>query len=230
VGCVRNARIRVATNIGLLIALSGRIALAQSAPAMPAAAAAPERSDGWNTATNVLAVSSLAIELLLPRVFYSDPEVTTGWKARWHVSALAPVMTLTALALLNEQSLKGAFAGARPGCDNGQGTPGCTSYGFLSTQAFVGGSALGYGAAVFLVDTLRWSDGAVNAGSLIGEIGLPLVLAPITTIGRTAGNWETGGQAWGSATIGLGVGLLMGLLYSTLQRPECGYTGHLICW
>jgi hypothetical protein len=221
---VRNARVRVATSFGLVIALTGRIALAQSAPA------APDRSDGWNTATNVLAVSSMAIELLLPRVFYSDPEVTTGWKARWHVSALAPIMTMTALALFNEQTLKGAFAGSRPGCDGAQGQPGCTSYGFLSTQAFVGGSALGYGAAVFLVDTLRWSDGAVNAGALIGEVGLPLVLAPIATIGRTAGNWETAGQAWGSATIGLGVGLVMGFLYSTLQRPECGYTGHLICW
>jgi hypothetical protein len=213
----------------LAIALTGNVALAQSMPAatMPAP---PDRSDGWNTATNILAASSLAVELLLPRVFYSDPDVTTGWKARWHVSALAPVMLLTTLALFNETTLKDSFAGARPGCDGGQGAPGCTSYGFMSTQSFAAGSALGHGVAVFLVDTLRWSGGAVNAGSLLGEIGIPLILAPITAIGRTAGNWESGGQAWGSATIGLGVGLAVGLLYSELQRPECGYTGNLICW
>lgn len=172
----------------------------------------------------------MAVELILPRVFYSDPEVTTGWKARWHVSALAPIMTLATLALFNEVTLKSAFAGARPGCDSSEGQAGCTSYGFMSTQSFTSGSALGYGAAVFLVDTLRWSDGAVNAGSLLGEVVLPLVLAPITAVGRTAGNWETAGQAWGSATIGLGVGLAMGFLYASLQRPECGYTGNLICW
>ena len=29
----------------------------------------------------------------MPRVFYADPEVTVGWKARWHVSVLAPIVT-----------------------------------------------------------------------------------------------------------------------------------------
>jgi hypothetical protein len=173
----------------------------------------------------------MAFELLMPRVFYSDPDVTSGWKARWHLSALVPVMTSTALAFFNETTLKDAFSAFRPGCsDATQGQPGCTSYGFLSTQSFVAGSALGQGAAVFLVDTLRWSGGQVNAGSLVGEVIVPLVLAPITVIGRTAGDWESGGQAWGSAAIGLGVGLGLGLLYASLQRPECGYTGNLICW
>ena len=227
---MRNARIWIASTTFLIVALTGNVARAQSAP-QAAALQVPDRSDGWNTATNILAASSLAVELVLPRVFFSDPDVTSGWKGRWHVSALAPVMTLAALGLFNEQVLKDAFTGSRPGCDSSnQGHTGCTSYGFLSTQSFVAGSALGEGVAVFLVDTLRWSGGQVNAGALIGEVGVPLVIAPITAIGRTAGNWETGGQAWGSATIGLGVGLALGFLYASLQRPECGYTGNLICW
>src|SRR5688500_8691358 len=41
-----------------------------------------ERSDGWNRATNIMAFSSAALQVLMPRVFYSDPEVTVGWKAR----------------------------------------------------------------------------------------------------------------------------------------------------
>ncbi len=215
----------------LVFTLASHAASAQSAAPAAAPPAPPDRSEGWNTATNVLAVSSLAVELVLPRVFFSDPDVTAGWKARWHASALAPVMTLAAIGFFNEQVMKDAFSGARPGCtDATQGQAGCTSYGFMSTQAFVAGSALGQGAAVFLVDTLRWSGGQVNAGALLGEVGVPLVLAPITAIGRSAGNWESGGQSWGSAAIGLGVGLGMGMLYASMQRPECGYTGNLICW
>jgi hypothetical protein len=225
VAAVRNALIRFASTC-LLVTLTSNVAWAQSAPPP---SAPPDRSDGWNTATNILAVSSLAVELLLPRVFFSDPDVTAGWKGRWHVSGLAPVMTLAAVGLLNETTLKEAIGGLRPGCaDSTQ--PGCSTFGFLSTQSFVAGSSLGEGVAVFLVDTLRWSGGQVNAGALLGEVGVPLVIAPITAVGRTAGNWETGAQAWGSAAIGLGVGLALGFLYASLQRPECGYTGNLICW
>lgn len=188
---------------------------------------APSRDTTWNTATNVLAVSSLAAEALIPRTFFSDPEVTAGWKARWHVSVLAPIMTLSTLALANEVSFKSAFASPRPGCP--ESGP-CDGYGLLSTPSFAAASALGHGVAVFLVDTVRWSNGNVSVGGLLGEVVLPLVLAPITIVGRTAGNWESGGQAWSSGGIGLAAGLLTGFLYATLQRPECGYTGNLICW
>jgi len=34
----------------------------------------------------------------------------------------------------------------------------------------------------------------------------------------------------GARGIGLAIGLGMGLLYSSAQRPECGYGGDLICW
>jgi hypothetical protein len=178
-----------------------------------------------------MAISAAGFELVMPRVFYADPEVTAGWKARWHLSVLAPIMTMASFSLLNEVTLKDSFAGHRPGCDEtNQGTPGCTSFGMLSTQSFFAFSALGQGTAVFLIDTTKWSDGRFNAGALAGEVGVPLVLSIITAVGRGAGNWESGGQVWGSAGIGFGAGLGTGLLYAILQRPECGYSGNLICW
>ncbi|HYP77451.1 MAG TPA: hypothetical protein VER12_15880, partial [Polyangiaceae bacterium] len=71
----------------------------------------PERSAAWKNATNIMALSSAGLVMIMPRIFYSDPEVTAGWKARWHVSVLAPTMTLAAITLLNEVSLKDAFGG-----------------------------------------------------------------------------------------------------------------------
>lgn len=205
--------------------------------AVPKAARAEDvpdthRSEGWKTATNVMTLSSLGVQLLMPRVFYSDPEVTVGWKARWHASVLAPSMTLVTVGLVNEQFLKDSFEGYRPGCsDQSRGRdPNCNSYGMLSTHSFLVGSALGQGLGVFLVDTLKWSGGRLNGGSLAMNVGVPAALGAITTVGRTAGNWETGGQAWGSAGIGLAVGLGLGALYAAAQRPECGYGGDLICW
>ena len=215
------------------LVLAGALALL----AAPAAAQAqersprPERSAGWKDATNVLTVSAIGVQLLMPRIFYSDPEVTVGWKARWHASVLAPSMTLIATGLINEQFLKDAFEGPRPGCDDtNQGYLGCQDYGMLSTHSYLAGSALGQGLGIFLVDTIKWSDGRLNGGSLAMNVGVPAALAVITTIGRTSGNWETGGQSWGSAGIGLAVGLGMGALYGAAQRPECGYGGDLICW
>jgi hypothetical protein len=194
------------------------------------------RSQGWKDATNILTLSSIGVQLLMPRVFYSDPEVTVGWKARWHASVLAPSMTLVATGLINEQFLKDTFKGYRPGCNemnagyNRDGVNCKDAYGMLSTHSYLAGSALGQGLGVFLVDTVKWSNGRINGGSLAMNVGVPAALGVITTIGRSAGNWETGGQAWGSAAIGLAIGMGLGALYATAQRPECGYGGDLICW
>jgi len=217
--------------------VSGALALAVGWSATllttPAAAqdAPPKRSEGWGTATTVMAASAMGLELLMPRTFYSDPEVTVGWKARWHVSVLAPSMTLATLALFNEVVLKDAFEGHRPGCrGSNQGGPGCASYAMLSTHSFAAFSAFGQGFGVFLVDTLKWSGGRFNFGSFTGNVMTPAVLSVITAVGRTAGDWEKAGQVWGSAGIGALLGLGMGALYSLAQRPECGYSGNLICW
>lgn len=193
--------------------------------------AAPERSRGWDSATTALALSAAGIQLVMPRVFYSDPEVTVGWKARWHVSVLAPSMTLAALALINEQWLKDAFKGHRPGCDEAsRGLSECSTYGMMSSESQLAFSALGQGTGVFLVDTIKWSGGRFNGGAFAGHVGVPLVLSLLTAVGRSAGNLETAGQAWVGAGAGFVSGIGMGVLYALMQRPECGYGGSLICW
>jgi hypothetical protein len=212
---------------GALLLGTASDAHAQAAPAP----VVPARSPAWRDTTTILALSAAGIELVMPRVFYSDPEVTVGWKARWHVSVLAPSMTLLGTALLNERFLKPLFKGRRPDCDDAnQGLPGCDTYGMFSTHSFTAFSAFGQGLGVFLVDTVGWSGGRVNVGSLAANVIVPGVLGVITTVGRTAGNWESGGQAWGSAGVGAIFGLGMGALYAAMQRPECGYGGDLICW
>ena|SRR6266568_3797903 len=189
------------------------------------------RDNTWQTVTTITTVAAVGSQALMPRVFYSDPETTVGWKARWHVSVLAPTMTLTALTLLNEYGLKDTIASYRPGCDETtQGSGHCRDYGSLSSHSVAAFSAFGQGTAVFIVDTVKWSDGKFNVGSFVGDVALPLVLAGVTSVGRSAGNWENTGTVIGSSVAGLGIGALMGLTYALLQRPECGYTGAAVCW
>jgi hypothetical protein len=207
------------------------LVFAVSSPAGAQTSPAPSRDQGWGTATSVTVGAAGAIQLLMPRIFYSDPEATVGWKARWHVSQLAPVMTLTVLALANEYALKGAVKSARPGCD-ATNTPGpnCETYGSPSTHAFGAFSALGNGAAVWLFDMTKWSDGRFNVGSFIGNVFVPLVLAGVTDVGRGAGNYESGGQIVAGSVAGVGLGFLVGMTYALMARPECGYTGNMFCW
>lgn len=217
---------------GVLLALIlGTLLTAAPAAAQTASPEPPSRSDAWSTATNITALSAMGLVLLTPRVFYSDPEVTAGWKARFHLSVLAPSMTLAAASLFNESTFKDTLKGHRPGCDEKtQGGPGCGSYGMFSTPTFLAFSALGQGVGIFMTDTLKWSGGRFNFGPFFGDVLAPATLSVITAVGRTSGNWESGGQVWGSAGVGLVTGLGLGVLYATMQRPECGYTGSLICW
>lgn len=196
-----------------------------------ASAQVPERSQTWNDVTLATTLVAGGAQLLMPRVYYSSPEATVGWKARWHVSVLAPAMTLTTLALLNEHHFKPGFEGHRPGCnETNQGQPGCESYGMPSTHSFGSAAALGHGTAVFLVDTIKYSGGRFHFGSFAGNVILPLALTSVTVAGRRAGDWEDWGQIGVGAGAGLVSGAAMGLLYAILQPPDCGYTGSLICW
>jgi hypothetical protein len=187
------------------------------------------RDQGWADASSATAVAAGVSALLMPRVFYSSPEATVGWKARWHVSALAPVMTHATLALFNEVTLKPAFADPQPGCD-GVGTAGCTGYGLFSTQTYAATAALGHGVSVFLFDTIKYSGGRFHGGALVGHVILPLALTGITVGGRLAGNMESAEQVLATAGVGLVLGFAMGTLYELMQAPNCGYTGDLICW
>ena len=191
----------------------------------------PDRDVPWQTVTGITMVAAGATQLLMPRIFYADPEVTVGWKARFHVSVLAPVMTLTVLTALNESALKNTFQGRRPDCDQtNDGLSHCDSYGMLSSHSFASFAALGHGGAVFLTDWTKWSDGRFNGYSFAGNVVLPLLLAGTTAIGRGLGNWETTGQILAGGGAGLAIGFLSGLTYSLMQRPECGYSGSMICW
>jgi hypothetical protein len=208
------------------------IVLAMSAPAGAQVSPPPTRDSNWGTVSSVTVATAGVLQLVMPRIFYSDPEATVGWKARWHASQLAPVMTLTVLSLANEYVLKNALKDPRPGCDS-TNTPGpeCTTFGgSLSTHAFAGSAALGQGAAIWLFDMTKWSDGRFNAGSFVGNVFIPLVLAGVTDGARAAGNFESAGQIIGGTLTGVALGFLTGMTYSLMSRPECGYTGNLICW
>jgi hypothetical protein len=191
----------------------------------------PDRDKTWQTVTGITMVAGAGTQLFMPRVFYSDPEVTVGWKGRWHVSVLAPVMTLTVLTSLNEFALKDAFKGNRPGCDDtNAGLAHCDSYGMLSTHSFAAGAAFGHGLGLWIFDTTKWSGGRVNGWALGGDVVAPFVLGFITGLGRGLGNWENAGQIIAGGLTGIGFGFLSGMTYSLMARPECGYTGSLICW
>jgi hypothetical protein len=216
---------------GCLLVVGALLGLVVSSPASAQVSPIPNRDQGWGVATTVTMGSAAALQLVMPRIFYSDPETTVGWKARWHVSQLAPVMTLALLTATNETLLKDSFADPRPGCDaTNQGGPHCDTYGMMSTHAFGAGAALGHGAAVWLFDMTKWSNGRFNAGSFIGNVVLPAILGTVTVVGRGAGNWETGAQIATGGLTGLGFGFLVGTTYALMARPECGYTGDLICW
>jgi hypothetical protein len=220
-------KVGIGITLGLLLAATTTMSRDASAQVSPN----PDRDKTWGTVSSITMVGAGATELLMPRIFYSDPEVTVGWKARWHVSVLAPVMLLTGLTLLNDLALKDAIKDPRPGCDDtNNGFGNCTSYASPSTHAFGSFSALGHGAAVFIFDTTKWSNGNFNGGSLAGHVIVPFLFAGITAIGRVAGNWENFGQVAVGGLAGLGLGFLTGMTYSLMARPECGYTGSLICW
>src|SRR5690606_26268172 len=96
-------------------------------------ASAQERNETWGGVTTATSLTALGTAVLMPRIFYASPEATVGWKARWHVSVLAPMMTHTTLALVNEVALKEAFKEPRPGCDaTGAGIADCETYALFS--------------------------------------------------------------------------------------------------
>ena len=185
----------------------------------------------WGTVTSITAAGAMATQLLMPRIFYSDPEVTVGWKARWHVSVLAPVATLTMMSFANEYALKDALKSPRPDCpDDKTDTGKCHTFGGLSTHSVAAFSALGHGVGVFIFDTTKWSGGRINAGSLIGDVVAPFILGVVTGVGRGAGSWESTAQILEGGVGGLAFGFLAGMTYSLMARPECGYTGSMFCW
>jgi hypothetical protein len=193
----------------------------------------PARSDAWQTVSTVSMAVGMTTQLLMPRIYYSDTEVTIGWKARWHTSVLASTLLLVTMGFFNEYALKPEITSYRPGCGTSNvGVPGCTTFGMPSTHNFVAFSALGHGTAALVVDSWKWSEGRFNAGAIVGDVALPLVAAGLTYAGRVAGtpSQEHGDQAAVGAGVGFAFGLIAGGIYSLFQRPECPYGSGVICW
>jgi hypothetical protein len=222
------------------VLLAPREAAAQSTvpPIVP-------RAGTWGTVSNVTMVVGAGLVTLMPRVYYNDPESTVGWKGRWHVSVLAPALSMTALTLLMDGPLNKMTKGARPGCTADQtaaALPGsaCESYAGVSTQSYASWGSTGAGTAIFLVDTFKYSGSRFNAGGFVGNVAVPLVLSVFTSVGRGINVGYTNGipnQAYespgsvilGSLT-GFATGALLGLAYTMWQRPNCGYGNHMFCW
>jgi len=216
-------------------------ASAQEVPAI-----AP-RDQTWGTVSDVSLAIGASTVFLMPRVYYSDPESTVGWKGRWHFSMLAPSMTMVAATFLVDGPLHRAFEKQRPGCTVDEtlvANPGsgCESFGGPSTHAFASWGATGVGTGVFLVDTIKYSRGRFNVGSFIGNIGVPLIASVMTSVGRGVQSPAT--DSFGTATLpfessqqiiagtfaGFFSGLIVGGAYALLQRPSCGFGNAIFCW
>ena len=229
-----------------LTALAATIGFESPAAAQTSVPATVPRDAGWGTVSDIAMTIGVVTPFLMPRVYYSDPTATVGWKGRWHVSMLAPAMTMLGASLLVDLPIKKEAKGVRPGCtfsDTQVQFPGsgCETFGGPSTHAFASYGALGTGTVIFLVDTFKYSDGRFSAPGFIGNIAIPLTAAVFTTVGRAIEQgqditgaplraYEDPGQIAAGAISGLLTGALVGLTYSMLQRPSCGYGDALFCW
>ncbi len=251
----RGARMRISHTIfaASLTALAATLGFESSAQAQPATDPTPTtpvvpRDAGWGTVSDVTLTIGVLSPFLTPRIYYSDPTSTVGWKGRWHFSVLAPAMVMFGATILIDGPIKREAKGPRPACttantDVGFPSSGCETFGGPSTHLFAQYGALGTGTAIFLVDTLKYSDGRFNPWSFIGNVGIPLTATVFGTIGRaleTGGidegsglqqrAFEDPGQVAAGAISGLLTGALVGLSYSMLQRPSCGYGDAVFCW
>jgi hypothetical protein len=197
------------------------------------------RDSNWDTVSNVMLGVGVGSVALMPRVYYSSPDATVGWKARYHVSSLAPAMTLTGLALLVDGPIRDAIQSPKQGCtveDTLAALPnsGCESFGGPSSHAFASWGATGAGLGTFLVDTIKYSDGHFSAPSFVGNVAVPLTASILTSVARSAdGNGlgpESTGQVVAGGLPGFAVGALLGVGYALLQEPDCGYGNYLFCW
>ncbi|MCC6527715.1 MAG: hypothetical protein IT373_34030 [Polyangiaceae bacterium] len=176
---------------------------------------------------------------LMPRIYYASPDATVGWKARWHISSLAPVMSMVGLTLLADGPLRNAIKAPRPDCTVDMTTAqlpgsGCESFGMLSTQSFASWGAFGGGLGIFLVDTLKYSNGEFHGGAFVGNVAVPFAAAIMTSVGRGLDGsgvaHESPEQIIGGVVPGMLLGGVLGLAYSFLQEPNCGYGDTLFCW
>jgi hypothetical protein len=222
--------------------LTGLLGLTLGEPEAAAQTQTPpiaERDANWDVVSTVMMSISIVSASLTPRVYYSSPDATVGWKARWHASALAPIATMAALTWLIDGPIRSAIESPRDRCTVDQTTAmlpdsGCESWGSPSTHAFAAWGATGYGLVVFLVDTFKYSESEFSFPYLLGTTIVPFTAAMIGSIARSADGSGIGpegtGQVFAGAIPGLLSGALLGLMYSFWQEPDCQYGGFIICW
>jgi hypothetical protein len=223
---------------GALAAL-GAVIVPRTAHAQAVPQTAP-RDGTWEIVSHISMAIGAGTVSLMPRIYYNDPEATVGWKARWHVSQLAPVLLLTTAAFVIDGPIKDAIQSTRPGCSLDTTLvrfpdSGCETFGGPSTHSFVAWSASGAGLGIWVADTFIHSDANVHAGSIIGNIVVPTVAAVFTSLARgidtsAADPFENAGQIGAGVAVGLPLGFLTGLAYGVLAKPNCGYGNNLFCW
>jgi hypothetical protein len=224
---------------GLCTAALAALLVPREAAAQAIPPAAP-RDENWEAVSQIAMITGVASVTLMPRVYYNDPDATVGWKGRWHVSQLAPALTLTAATLFVDIPVKGAIESARPGCTLDETRVAfpdseCESFGGPSTHAFASSATFGAGLAIWIFDTFVYSDSEFHAGSFIGNVAVPLTAAVFTSIARGVApgeseSFEEGGQIGAGIAVGLPIGFLTGMAYTLLQEPNCGYGNNIICW
>jgi len=242
--------IRMRIREKIILACLGAAVAATLAPKEAAAQAVPAiapHDTTWGTVSDVSLGIGAGTVFLMPRVYYSDPESTVGWKGRWHFSMLAPSMTMAAATFLVDGPIRNALQSPRPGCTVDQTLvantdSGCETFGGPSTHAFASWGATGVGTGIFLVDTIKFSKGRFNVGSFIGNVGVPLIASVMTSVGRgiesgatdsfgtTTVAFENPGQVAAGAVTGFFSGLIVGGAYALLQRPSCPYGNAIFCW
>jgi hypothetical protein len=229
-GATRNISVAGA----LCCALSGLLwtddAGAQVPPSAP-------RDENWEIVSNVSMIIGVSTVTLMPRIYYNDPEATVGWKARWHVSQLAPAFALLGMTMFMDGPIKDLGEGPRPGCtvaetESGFEGSNCESYGMPSAHSFAAWSAAGAGVGIWVADTFVHSDTQFNVGSIIGNVAVPILAGVMTSVGRGVGEdpFESAEQILVGFGVGLPIGFLTGIGYALLQEPNCGYGNNIICW
>jgi hypothetical protein len=195
------------------------------------------RDENWEIVSNVSMIIGVSTVTLMPRIYYNDPEATVGWKARWHVSQLAPAFALLGATMLVDGPIKNLGEGTRPGCsvaetESGFSGSNCESYGMPSTHAFAAWNAAGAGLGIWVADTFVHSDTRFNVGSIIGNVAVPMLAGIMTSVGRGVGEdpFESAEQILVGFGVGLPIGFLTGIGYALLQEPNCGYGNNIICW
>jgi hypothetical protein len=195
------------------------------------------RDENWEIVSQVSMLIGVGTATLMPRVYYNDPEATVGWKARWHVSQLAPAFTLLGATLLVDGPIRNLGEGTRPGCtvaetESGFAGSNCESYGMPSTHSFAAWSAAGAGLGIWVADTFVHSNSEINVGSIIGNLAVPVTAGVMTSVARGVGTepHEDADQILVGLAAGLPIGFLTGIGYALLQEPNCGYGNNLICW